>query len=95
MGRKSSYPEEFRKDAVALYQATGGKRTYAASYNSGDMPASLGGMNEVDTGNDCVQTYASALRRATGGCTTISVALLRRGRKSADARRCLTTRTPS
>ncbi|MEU7152995.1 hypothetical protein AB0B15_34005 [Streptomyces sp. NPDC045456] len=37
---------------------------YAASYNSGGMPASLGGMNEVDTGNDCVQTYAS--RVATG-----------------------------
>ncbi|OKI09369.1 hypothetical protein A6A06_01260 [Streptomyces sp. CB02923] len=32
---------------------------YAASYNSGGMPATLGGMNEVDTGNDCVQTYAS------------------------------------
>ncbi|MFF6816039.1 IS3 family transposase [Streptomyces sp. NPDC012403] len=30
MGRKSPYPEEFRKDAVALYQAAGGKRTYAA-----------------------------------------------------------------
>ncbi|KPI23642.1 hypothetical protein OV320_0589 [Actinobacteria bacterium OV320] len=37
---------------------------YAASYNSGGMPASLDGMNEVDTGNDCVQTYAS--RIATG-----------------------------
>ncbi|MEZ3183174.1 hypothetical protein KYY02_32295 [Streptomyces pimonensis] len=71
MGRKSPYPEEFRKDAVALYQAAGGKRTYAASYNSGGTPASLGGMNEVDTGNDCVQTYASRIatgdgRRATG-----------------------------
>ncbi|GGI97989.1 transposase [Streptomyces brasiliensis] len=30
MGRQSAYPEEFRKDAVALYRATGGKRTYAA-----------------------------------------------------------------
>ncbi|WP_108934770.1 IS3 family transposase [Streptomyces ardesiacus] len=30
MGRKSPYPEEFRKDAVALYRASGGKRTYAA-----------------------------------------------------------------
>lgn len=30
MGRKSPYPEEFRKDAVALYRAAGGKRTYAA-----------------------------------------------------------------
>lgn len=27
---KSPYPEEFRKDAVALYRAAGGKRTYAA-----------------------------------------------------------------
>jgi transposase len=30
VGRKSPYPEEFRKDAVALYRASGGKRTYAA-----------------------------------------------------------------
>lgn len=30
MGRQSLYPEEFRRDAVALYRAGGGKRTYAA-----------------------------------------------------------------
>ncbi|MFI9446123.1 IS3 family transposase [Streptomyces avermitilis] len=30
MGRKSPYPAEFRSDAVALYRAAGGKRTYAA-----------------------------------------------------------------
>ncbi|QCX82362.1 Transposase (plasmid) [Streptomyces sp. YIM 121038] len=30
MGRKSPYPEEFRNDAVALYRAAGGQRTYAA-----------------------------------------------------------------
>lgn len=30
MGRQSLYPEEFRKDAVALYRAADGKRTYAA-----------------------------------------------------------------
>ena len=30
MGRKSPYPEEFRKDAVALYRAAAGRRTYAA-----------------------------------------------------------------
>ncbi|MFD8003456.1 IS3 family transposase, partial [Streptomyces mirabilis] len=30
MGRKSPYPEEFRKGAVALYRAAGGKRTSAA-----------------------------------------------------------------
>ncbi|SDE57804.1 transposase [Streptomyces griseoaurantiacus] len=30
MGRQSPYPEEFRRDAVALYRAGGGKRTYAA-----------------------------------------------------------------
>lgn len=30
MGRKSPYPEEFRKDAVALYRAAAGKRTYAS-----------------------------------------------------------------
>ncbi|MFI6056569.1 IS3 family transposase [Streptomyces violascens] len=29
MGRKSPYPAEFRNDAVALYRAAGGKRTYA------------------------------------------------------------------
>ncbi|MFD9633999.1 transposase [Streptomyces violascens] len=28
--RKSPYPAEFRTDAVALYRAAGGKRTYAA-----------------------------------------------------------------
>ncbi|MYR54748.1 transposase [Streptomyces sp. SID625] len=28
--RKSPYPEEFRNDAVVLYRAAGGKRTYAA-----------------------------------------------------------------
>jgi transposase len=30
VGRKSPYPEELRKDAVALYRAAAGKRTYAA-----------------------------------------------------------------
>ncbi|GAA3011727.1 hypothetical protein JCM13580A_62760 [Streptomyces drozdowiczii] len=30
MGRRSSYPEELRSDAVALYRAAGGRRTYAA-----------------------------------------------------------------
>ncbi len=30
MGRRSPYPEEFRKDAVALYRAAAGKRTYGA-----------------------------------------------------------------
>lgn len=30
VGRQSPYPEEFRRDAVALYRAGGGKRTYAA-----------------------------------------------------------------
>lgn len=30
VGRKSPYPEEFRNDAVALYRAAGGERTYAA-----------------------------------------------------------------
>ncbi|GAA1125736.1 transposase [Kitasatospora arboriphila] len=31
MGRRSPYPEEFRNDAVALYRATAGRRTYAAA----------------------------------------------------------------
>lgn len=30
MGRKSPYPEEVRKDAVALYRVAAGQRTYAA-----------------------------------------------------------------
>jgi transposase len=30
VGRKCPYPEEFRRDAVALYRAAAGKRTYAA-----------------------------------------------------------------
>ncbi|MFJ8028626.1 transposase [Streptomyces sp. NPDC096311] len=30
MGRRSPYPEEFRKDTVALYHASGGTRTYTA-----------------------------------------------------------------
>ncbi|RNL70009.1 hypothetical protein EBF04_00100 [Streptomyces sp. I6] len=30
LGRTSSYPAEFRNDAVALYRAAGGKRRYAA-----------------------------------------------------------------
>ncbi|MFE9491273.1 transposase [Streptomyces sp. NPDC006641] len=30
-GRKSPYPEEFRKDAVALCRAAGGKPTHAAA----------------------------------------------------------------
>lgn len=30
MGRQSHYPEEFRRDAVSLYRAAAGTRTYAA-----------------------------------------------------------------
>jgi transposase len=30
VGRRSPYPEEFRRDAIALYRVSGGKRTYAA-----------------------------------------------------------------
>ncbi|MFI6894058.1 hypothetical protein ACIBM4_08110 [Streptomyces sp. NPDC050256] len=37
---------------------------YASTYNSGGMPGgSTGGMNEVDTGNDCVQTYATRVKQ--------------------------------
>lgn len=36
---------------------------YASSYNSGGMPAAIGGKNEVDTGNDCVQTYATRVKQ--------------------------------
>ncbi|MBY6306555.1 transposase [Streptomyces clavuligerus] len=31
MGRRSPCPEEFRRDAVALYRAGGGRRTYAVA----------------------------------------------------------------
>ncbi|MFB0633492.1 transposase [Streptomyces sp. AB3(2024)] len=30
MGRRSPYPEEFRNDAVALWRAAAGRRTYSA-----------------------------------------------------------------
>ncbi|MGW0964364.1 transposase [Streptomyces gelaticus] len=30
VGSRSAYPEEFRKDPVALYRAVAGKRTYVA-----------------------------------------------------------------
>ncbi|WP_267882132.1 transposase, partial [Streptomyces sp. NRRL F-2664] len=30
MGRRSPYPEEFRNDAVVLWRAAAGRRTYAA-----------------------------------------------------------------
>jgi transposase len=30
VGRRYPYPEEFRNDAVALFRAAGGRRTYAA-----------------------------------------------------------------
>ncbi|MGW0538111.1 hypothetical protein [Streptomyces sp. NPDC003032] len=36
---------------------------YAATYNSGGMPTGMGGMNDVDTGNDCVQTYATRVKQ--------------------------------
>ncbi|ROP44224.1 hypothetical protein EDD94_8012 [Streptomyces sp. PanSC9] len=36
---------------------------YASSYNSGGMPSGIGGLNEVDTGNDCVQTYATRVKQ--------------------------------
>lgn len=36
---------------------------YASTYNSGGMPTGMGGMNEVDTGNDCVQTYATRVKQ--------------------------------
>ncbi|WP_146075298.1 hypothetical protein [Streptomyces sp. Ru71] len=37
---------------------------YASSYNSGGMPGgTMGGLNEVDTGNDCVQSYATRVKQ--------------------------------
>ncbi|ABG92339.1 possible transposase (plasmid) [Rhodococcus jostii RHA1] len=41
MGRQSLYTEEFRKDAVALYRAADGKRTYA------DVAADVGVSGET------------------------------------------------
>ncbi|MCX5206747.1 hypothetical protein OG897_35750 [Streptomyces sp. NBC_00237] len=35
---------------------------YAASYNSGGMPKALGGLNEVSSGNQCAQTYATRVK---------------------------------
>ncbi|MFE0683803.1 hypothetical protein ACFW17_23710 [Streptomyces sp. NPDC058961] len=36
---------------------------FAATYNSGGMPTSKGGLNEVLTGNDCVQTYGTRVQQ--------------------------------
>lgn len=36
---------------------------YASSYNSGGMPKSMGGMNEVTSGDKCVQTYATRVKQ--------------------------------
>jgi transposase len=41
VGRQSLYTEEFRKDAVALYRAADGKRTYA------DVAADVGVSGET------------------------------------------------
>ncbi|MFF1343712.1 transposase [Streptomyces sp. NPDC058290] len=35
VGRRSPYPAEFRNDAVALYRAAGGRRTYAVAADVG------------------------------------------------------------
>ncbi|MFI6006053.1 transposase [Streptomyces sp. NPDC051366] len=51
VGRKSPYPEEFRNDAVSLYRAAGGRRTYAA------VAASIGVTGE---------TLRSRVRQADG-----------------------------
>ncbi|MEU9859344.1 transposase [Streptomyces sp. NPDC047971] len=40
-GRKSPFPVEFRNDAVTLYRAAGGKRTYAP------VAADVGGIGET------------------------------------------------
>jgi hypothetical protein len=36
---------------------------YAASYNSGGMPKSLDGLNEVASGDACVQSYATRVQQ--------------------------------
>jgi hypothetical protein len=56
-------------DATTVPEISSGDRpscdefAYASTYNSGGMPAAMGGMNEVDTGNDCVQTYATRVKQ--------------------------------
>lgn len=39
MGHKSPYPEESRRDAVALYRVAAGKRTYASAATDLGIPA--------------------------------------------------------
>lgn len=47
VGRRSPYPAEFRNDAVALYRAAGGKRTYAAvAANVGVTGETTGGVRK-------------------------------------------------
>ncbi|MFF3327887.1 hypothetical protein [Streptomyces sp. NPDC002889] len=36
---------------------------YAATYNSGGMPQTLGGLNEVSSGDECVQSYATRVKQ--------------------------------
>ncbi|MBF4135782.1 MULTISPECIES: hypothetical protein [Streptomyces] len=36
---------------------------YASTYNSGGMPANLGGLNPVSSGDACVQTYATRVKQ--------------------------------
>ncbi|MEU9214827.1 hypothetical protein AB0D27_45090 [Streptomyces sp. NPDC048415] len=50
--------------------------TFNASYNSGGMPANLGGLNPVSSGSKCIQSYATKvdgkihLRNLPGALTT-------------------------
>lgn len=39
------------------------RKPHASTCNSGGMPSGIGGLNEVDTGNDCVQTYATRVKQ--------------------------------
>lgn len=47
MGRQSQYTEEFRRDAIALYRAGGGTRTYAAVASDRGSAAASGGGSET------------------------------------------------
>lgn len=92
MGRQSLYPEEFRKDAIALYRAADGQRTYAA------VAADLGISGETlrtwvrkDTARNARpearstsggETQADELARRTRGCA------VRRRNGSSNARFC-------
>jgi transposase len=72
VGRKSPYPEEFRKDAVALYCAAGGKRTHAAVADLGITAESLRTWVRKE-----IESQVLPERREAGGSPAEELARLR------------------